>query len=513
MIPHTLWQTWKTHDVPVSLQNSYQSWATSNPGLDRRLCDDEECADFILEHFGSETHATYMAFAQPIQRADFWRLAVIYVHGGYYADLDVACWTPLSDLVPAGVQAVWTQEIDNISNFFFGARAGHPVIKAAMDQMLEQARTSIITDVQSFGMHWLHHSVRHYYKVIGTDYTNTDQVVFLKNEQLKDQNKLVHAGSSGQLLPDYESWRHRHAIMLQEREAVTDTVFVTTFHQHGYELYGREWVRGFTRLANYYPRLRARVYYQGFEPEYSHPNIEWLNFDQNLPMHSEWKQEYLSKTTHHDYVQTMTVRFSHKAFVIQHALDTINSDYVVWLDGDCVFKNADYANWPVDLIEDKFMACQVEHNHDLNHVESGILIFNAKNPDTAAFNQLFKQNYSVLEVLSMGQPYDGFIVYRTLLMLNRPYVNLNETHGAGGIQSDPGCTFLHPDIANKFVHNIGWTGKTQYNNWKKVLERDDIYKKLKHVLFGNMDQQREEKKQQAREKLASLKRIQNRINK
>jgi hypothetical protein len=200
----------------------------------------------------------------------------------------------------------------------------------------------------------------------------------------------------------------------------------------------------------------------------------------------------------------MIERFSYKSFVIQDVLSKHTDDYLIWLDGDCVFKVDDYSNFPRNLLEDKFLACQVEENHDLNHVESGILIFNGKHPDTKKFNERFIKNYTFEELLPMGQPYDGFVVFRSLLMSNLKYVNLNASYGRGGIQSDPNYTFQHPNIKSKFIHNIGWTGKHQYNNWESVFEKDEIFNKVKGFLFGSAPEIISQRKENARKKLNNL---------
>ena len=181
----------------------------------------------------------------------------------------------------------------------------------------------------------------------------------------------------------------------------------------------------------------------------------------------------------------MLFRSSFKAFVIQDVLEKYSNDYLIWLEGDCVFKGADFSDFPKNILQDNFLACQVEENWDLNHVESGILIFDSKHCDTKKFNDLFKQNYTSEELLPMGQPYDGFVIFRTLLMTNLKYTNLNEGYGRGGIQSDPSHTFLHPELQKRFRHNIGWTGKHQYENWNEIFSKDDIYKHLQRFLFGD----------------------------
>jgi len=509
MIPNILWQSWKTKDIPRSIKGLSDSWNKSNPQLERKFMDDAECSSFILEHLGEEVHTLYLSLPQPIMRADFWRIAVVYVHGGYYSDLDVECNVNVQNLIHSKtVDCVFIKELDNIANFFFGATPKHPVLKNVLDMMIGNIKNINYICSQDFGMHPLHHCVRQYFDITGVNYENTTEVCFLNNEKLKEERKLIHIGASGfEELGDYTSWRKSENHMIKEREQSENILFFTTFNKNGYELYGKQWIKSFSALANYYNKFHAKIFYEGFNPKESHPNIQWIKYEDTITHHPEWKKEYLSKTQHSDYVRTMTVRFSHKAFVIQHVLDTESHDYLIWLDGDCVFKNTDYTKFPRELLKDKFLACQVEHNHDLNHVESGILIFKGGHPDTKKFNQEFRKWYQVENILPMGQPYDGFLVFKSLLTSGVEYVDLNQGYGKGGIQSDPSMTFCHPEIKSKFIHNIGWTGKNQYDNWEKIFRRDDIYQKMNTMLFGNSKGEMLAKKKRARDKLQKLKRL------
>lgn len=508
MIPNILWQTWKTKELPESVKKQSDSWKHSNPQLEFKFMDNAECSSFILEHFGEQIHKLYNSLPQPIMRADFWRLAVIYIHGGYYSDLDIVVKKNIESFINPNIDAVFMREINNISNYFFGATPKHPVIKSAIDKMVEEMKRITDKETQSFGMHGLHSSVREHYKIVGTNYINTGEVQFLLDSEMRNSNTLIHNMASLKQYEDYESWRTRVNIMNTERSESKDILFFTTFHKNGYDLYGKHWINSFIKIANYYNKFRAKIYYEGFVPTESHPSIEWVKYEEALPSHSEWKKNYLARTNHTEYVKTMTVRFSHKAFVIQHALATNTNEYLIWLDGDCIFKDADYSNFPANILGDKLLACQVEHNHDLNHVESGILIFNGNHREKQKFIDKFTEWYKVDNILPMGQPYDGFIVFKTLLTTGIPYVDLNEGYGKGGIQSDPQMTFCHPEIKSKYIHNIGWTGKNQYDNWEMIFERDDIYRKMKTMLFNFSDTEEiRRKKQKARSKLDSLRKL------
>ena len=510
-IPNILWQSWKTKDIPEVIKPQALSWTTSNPQLDLKFMDDRACANFILENFGDEVLSAYLSLPQNIMRADFWRIAVVYIHGGYYADLDVEANVNLSQLIENinSIECVFITESNNIANFFFGATPNHPVMKMTLDIMLDAATYVNESTSQNFGMHPFHVAVREYFNIQDTNYQSNNTVHFLNNEQLKGSGQLVHMAVSGSdQLDNYESWRARERFMLEEREKSNDVLFFTTFNENGYNLYGKEWVNSFIRTANYYNKFRAKIYYQGFVPDIIHPLVEWIKYEKAIPAHAKWKKSYLAKSQHSEYIKTMTVRFSHKAFVIQHALDAYTNDYVIWLDGDCVFKNSDYSKFPTDIFTDEFLACQVEENHDLNHIESGILIFRRQHFNTKIFNREFKKWYKVKHILEMSQPYDGFVVAKSLLTAKLKYFNLNQTYGVGGIQSDPSMTFRHPKIAARFIHNIGWTGKNQYSNWDDIFKKDSVYKLMNSALFGQSNTaEMLTKKKAAKDKMAKLKQL------
>jgi len=69
---------------------------------------DDEMADaFILENFGNEIHGMYKSFPVGAMRSDFWRYAVIYMHGGIYGDIDTLCKRPVQQWLPAEKPPEW----------------------------------------------------------------------------------------------------------------------------------------------------------------------------------------------------------------------------------------------------------------------------------------------------------------------------------------------------------------------------------------------------------------------
>ena len=65
-----------------------------------RLHGDDRADDFIERNFDEEVLRTFRGFPLGVMRADFWRYAVLYMHGGIYADVDTNCTMPVEQWLP-----------------------------------------------------------------------------------------------------------------------------------------------------------------------------------------------------------------------------------------------------------------------------------------------------------------------------------------------------------------------------------------------------------------------------
>jgi hypothetical protein len=64
------------------------------------LMNDTEAAAFISNFYGAEVAKLYEAYPLGVMRADFWRYAILYAHGGIYSDIDTQCLKPLVQWFP-----------------------------------------------------------------------------------------------------------------------------------------------------------------------------------------------------------------------------------------------------------------------------------------------------------------------------------------------------------------------------------------------------------------------------
>ena len=265
--------------------------------------------------------------------------------------------------------------------------------------------------------------------------------------------------------------------------------FVTTFSANGYQVYGKTWIESFLEKTKKYPNITAKIYVDGLDiSQFNYNKIEVVDYDSEIPTHKSWVELFKNQSKHDTWNRDLGIKFSFKSFVMIDSLKKISDGYVVWLDADCVFMLDDFENWPESLLNNTFMACQREHGSE--HVESGIIIFDSEHSDKNQYINEFESYYlDPNKFNNFGQFFDGYAVGRTLNIINIPYVDLNEKYGKGGIQSDPNCTFLNPEIQKRFVHNIGITGKRQYEEWGKF-KNDPLFQLIHGVNDLSLEEQR-----------------------
>jgi hypothetical protein len=234
------------------------------------------------------------------------------------------------------------------------------------------------------------------------------------------------------------------------------TTFITTFSERGYNDYGKRWIDTFLENTS---DVNAAIFTE-FDLPSPDARVTVLNFDKFIPEHKSWLAEFntaYTNATRDEYQRQFAIRFSYKAFVMMYAIEHMVG-YVVWLDGDCVFKPNSYSKFARLILENNFIAIQVDKIRDNDiwksedHAESGIVVFDLDHPDRQAFLESFKYHYDAVRMAAMIQPYDGFVIMRLCKNIN--YVDLLPADYTI-VDLDPELTFIHPELKQRFVHYIG----------------------------------------------------------
>lgn len=91
VIPLKVFQTWCTHDLPPAMRARADALKAQNPEFEFVLHDDGECREFIRTHFRPDVLNAYDRLIPGAYKADLWRYCVLYIHGGIYLDIKLAC--------------------------------------------------------------------------------------------------------------------------------------------------------------------------------------------------------------------------------------------------------------------------------------------------------------------------------------------------------------------------------------------------------------------------------------
>ncbi|TYC61735.1 hypothetical protein FMN50_05560 [Rhodobacterales bacterium] len=147
-IPKTIWQTFRSDKTPPAAQPCMQSWRSVPRGWNYRFSNDEEIEIFIRDHFSREEYNLFRQMPLGVMKADFWRYAVLFRYGGVYADIDTMCrispdvWCRKNAGLVIGVED--TQ--DYFCQWVFASEPGHPVLRLALDLIMDRAETDLRID-------------------------------------------------------------------------------------------------------------------------------------------------------------------------------------------------------------------------------------------------------------------------------------------------------------------------------------------------------------------------------
>jgi mannosyltransferase OCH1-like enzyme len=172
-IPKRIHLIYKTPRIPEKYQPYFECMKKFHPSWDIRVYGDEESGSIIAENM-PELTAVYNNYLLDVQRTDVFRLAIVYLYGGFYMDLDMLCLEKLDQLcahhVVLGEEKTMTDEECvtfatphhlRIANYMFGSVPRHPfwldvikeavarsgmTIRKAMD-VLDSTGPGMLTDV------------------------------------------------------------------------------------------------------------------------------------------------------------------------------------------------------------------------------------------------------------------------------------------------------------------------------------------------------------------------------
>ena len=150
-IPNIIHQTVKSKkDLDYALRENIDSWKTINTGFDYRLYDDNDCIEFLKEHFTEEHVNIFNSLKAGAAKADFFRLCVLYIDGGVYSDVDMRCLVPVFSWIDPVDTFVIPKDGDNevidLFQAFIASTPQNPILLKSINKIIYNVKNKIHCD-------------------------------------------------------------------------------------------------------------------------------------------------------------------------------------------------------------------------------------------------------------------------------------------------------------------------------------------------------------------------------
>jgi inositol phosphorylceramide mannosyltransferase catalytic subunit len=165
-IPARIIQTGRSRDLTILAKAAAANLKALNPGFEYCFFDDQDVRNFIRDEF-PDYCSIFEAFPFRIQKYDFFRYLAVFRLGGFYFDLDVflakgletlldsACVFPFEELTLSRYLRRECGMDWEIGNYAFGATAGHPFLKAVIENCIRARKDPNWVRPMLKGIPWL----------------------------------------------------------------------------------------------------------------------------------------------------------------------------------------------------------------------------------------------------------------------------------------------------------------------------------------------------------------------
>lgn len=148
VIPKTLWQTNYTNRVTLAVYINYLFNRLMSYDYDYRFMTTEERACFIKKKFSNKIFETYSRIQIGAAQADFWRLLVLYKHGGIYMDIDAHLVWPLNAIINTNQEEAYIViKKGEISNYFIASNKKNTNLMKMINLILKNIQENTIKNI------------------------------------------------------------------------------------------------------------------------------------------------------------------------------------------------------------------------------------------------------------------------------------------------------------------------------------------------------------------------------
>lgn len=138
MIPKTIYQTWKTQNLPPNVTRLHKKMLKINPDYEHIIYTDSQMNDYMSSNTEGDLKSMFFKLQNIVAKADVWRYTILLNEGGVYLDIDSQINEPLSNLVKPDDKAIITAEKnkDLFVQWALIFEKGHPVLARTLENII-----------------------------------------------------------------------------------------------------------------------------------------------------------------------------------------------------------------------------------------------------------------------------------------------------------------------------------------------------------------------------------------
>lgn len=142
VIPLNIFQTWHTKNLPPLMKHNVEYIKKLNPAFTYRLFDDQDCYNFIKQHYPNDVLEAFNKLVPGAYKADLWRYCVLYKLGGIYLDIK---YRPVKGFkfINLTEEEHWVLDADGngIYNALMVCKPENPILLNAIRQIVQNVKT------------------------------------------------------------------------------------------------------------------------------------------------------------------------------------------------------------------------------------------------------------------------------------------------------------------------------------------------------------------------------------
>lgn len=263
---------------------------------------------------------------------------------------------------------------------------------------------------------------------------------------------------------------------------------ITSFHQAGLELYGQRMIDTFEQ--NWPDTVDLIVYAENCRPTHTKSNvriIDLLTASQEckdfVTRHRDNPEANGGRGPHNEDIwaekkmfKWQAVRFCYKVFSVKHALNNVESDWIIWIDADTHTHTPVNEQWLARVCPEDNLISYLGRG-DSYHSECGWVAYNKRHPMGIRFANDFAEMYEKDKIFELKEWHDSFVwdVVRKKYRDHHgaKFFNLNPEPDTKGKAGHP---FINSELGLYMDHMKGDRKTRGHSKAKEViLHRDHPY--------------------------------------